>query len=172
MEVCENIGIHFIELPFVGKSSINEDSDINKLIEIFSKLENKAMEYGINFIFETDLNPEKNSKLMEKMNGMSVGLNFDMGNSAYWGFDPDHELPLIGKWVKNVHIKDCTPQKYTLPLGNGDVDFKKVFGHLKNQNYNGLFILQAAPALLGKEFEIAKKYFHFTEKHIINYYGS
>ena len=109
---------------------------------------------------------------MEKMNGLSVGLNFDMGNSAYWGFNPDQELPLIGKWVKNVHIKDCTPEKYTLPLGNGDVNFEKVFKYLKNQNYNGLFILQAAPAPLGEEVKIAKKYFNFTKKHICNYYES
>ena len=130
----------------------------------------KAKQYGINFILETDLSPERNSALMENMSGLSVGLNFDMGNSAYWGFDPDHELPLIGMWIKNVHVKDCTPKDYTLPLGDGDVDFRKVFTHLKNQNYDGLFILQAAPAPKGREKEIARQYYQFTQNQLRNYF--
>ena len=93
------------------------------------------------------------------MKDSSVGLNFDMGNSAYWGFDPDIELQCIGPYIKNVHIKDCKPDIYTVPLGSGNVDFEKVLKHLKSQGYNGLFILQAAPASIGSEFEIAKQYY-------------
>jgi len=170
MEACESIGIQFIEIPLIGKSTLNDTSDVKKLTNIFSNLDAKAKQYGISFILETDLTPEHNAALMEKMRGLSVGLNFDMGNSAYWGFDPDHELPLIGIWIKNVHVKDCTPQEYTIPLGDGDVDFRKVFTNLKNQNYDGLFILQAAPAPPGEEKEIAKKYFHFTQNQLGNYY--
>ena len=107
---------------------------------------------------------------MQNMNGLSVGLNFDMGNSAYWGFDSDYELPLIGPWIKNVHVKDCTPKDYTLPLGDGDVDFKKVFTHLKKQKYDGLFILQAAPAAHGKEKDIARQYCQFIQNQIRNYF--
>lgn len=170
METCESFGIKYIEIPLVGNSSLKTDSDFNNLVKQLTKLDNKAKNYSIDFILETDLPPERNASLMENMSGLSVGLNFDMGNSAYWGFDPDHELPLIGLWIKNVHVKDCTPQDYTLPLGDGDVDFRKVFTHLKNQNYDGLFILQAAPATHGKEKEIAKQYYHFTHNQLHNYY--
>jgi len=170
MEACESIGIRFIEIPLVGKSTLNDSSDYQILFEIFSKLDSKVKQYGISFLLETDLSPELNVTLMKKMCGLSVGLNFDMGNSAYWGYDPDHELPLIGNWIKNVHVKDCTPQDYTLPLGNGNVDFKKVFTHLKDQKYDGLFILQAAPAPHGKEKEIARKNYQFTKNKIYNYY--
>jgi L-ribulose-5-phosphate 3-epimerase len=170
MEACESLGIPFIEIPLVGKGSLCNTSDAGKLADIFSDLESKAKQYGISFILETDLPPERNAALMEKMSGLSVGLNFDMGNSAYWGFDPDHELPLIGLWIKNVHVKDCTPQDYSLPLGEGDVDFRKVFAHLKNMKYEGLFILQAAPAEHGKEKDIAKKYYKFVHNKLRNYF--
>ena len=170
MEACESIGIQFIEIPLIGKSTLNDAFDVQNLTDIFSCLDAKAKQYGISFIFETDLPPEGNASLMENMSGLSVGLNFDMGNSAYWGFDPDYELPLIGLWIKNVHVKDCTPQDYTLPLGDGDVDFRKVFAHLKNQKYDGLFILQAAPAPSGKEKEIAWHYHQFIQNQLLNYY--
>ena len=39
-----------------------------------------------------------------------------------------------------------------------------------HQKYEGLFILQAAPATHGKEEEIAKKYLKFTLNQLSNYY--
>ena len=127
IESCESLGIQFIEIPLIGNSALSDDTDQQNLIKQLANLDNKAKQCGISFILETDLPPERNVALMKNMSGLSVGLNFDMGNSAYWGIDPDHELPLIGPWIKNVHVKDCTPEDYTLPLGDGDVDFKKVF---------------------------------------------
>ena len=41
-----------------------------------------------------------------------------------------------------------------MPLGDGNVDFNKVFDHLKIQGYDGLFILQAAPASFGEEIAL------------------
>ena len=82
MEICESIGINFIELPCVGNSSIKKDSSTNKLVKILSGLDNKAKQYGISFILETDLPPERNAALMENMSGLSVGLYFDMGNKV------------------------------------------------------------------------------------------
>ena len=170
MDACESLGIQFIEIPLVGNSALSDNADHENLIRQLANFDNKAKQYGISFILETDLPPERNVALMENMSGLSVGLNFDMGNSAYWGFDSDHELPLIGQWIKNVHVKDCTPEDYTLPLGDGDVDFKKVFTHLKKQKYDGLFILQAAPAPHGKEKDIARQYCQFTQNQIRNYF--
>ena len=170
MNACESLGIQFIEIPLVGNGSLSDNADIEKFIKQISSLDKKAKEFGIHFILETDLPPEDNVKLMKNMNGLSVGLNFDMGNSAYWGFDPDYELPLIGPWIKNVHVKDCTPEDYTISLGNGNVDFKKVFTHLKNLRYDGIFILQAAPAPPGREKDISIQYCRFTQKQIDQYF--
>lgn len=172
MEICENFGIKYIEIPLVGNSSLKTESDFNSLVRQLTKLDKKAKKYNIDFILETDLPPEKNVSLMKSMIGMSVGMNFDMGNSAYWGFNPDIELAQIGPWIKNVHVKDCIPEIYTVPLGDGNVDFNKVFEHLKSQSYDGLFILQAAPASFGEEIEVAKHYYNFTKKLLTEYYES
>ena len=121
-------------------------------------------------ILETDLSPELNAALMQQMDGLSVGLNFDMGNSAYWGVDPDFELAHIGPWVQNVHVKDCKPDVYTVPLGEGDVDFRRVIRQLKAHDYSGWFILQAAPAPLGEEIQVCSEYYQFTRAQLQEYY--
>ena len=167
---CRDLSIPFIEIPLVKRSSINNNFDMKNTIEQFTKLEKTAKKFGVKFLLETNLFPGQNAKLMMNSKSLPVGLIYDMGNSAYWGFDPDNELPKIGSWIKNVHVKDCTPKDYTLPLGDGDVDFKKVFKYLKKQKYNGLFILQAAPAPSGQEVEIAKRNYNFTEKQLKKYF--
>ena len=166
IEACDNLGIKFIEIPLVGNASLKNKKSYELLLNVLSKFNKKAERSGVTFVLETDLKPSQNVILMEMMDGLPVGLNFDMGNSSYWGFDPDNEIPKIGPWIKNVHIKDCTPEDYTLPLGKGNVDFDKVFSLLKSQNYNGLFILQAAPAKNGDEKKISKQYLDFSQKYI------
>ena len=146
-----------IEIRSIIKNSIEQNlAFVCSISELEQRLNANKIQQGGN----------QNVILMEMMDGLSVGLNFDMGNSSYWGFDPDNEIPKIGPWIKNVHIKDCTPEAYTLPLGKGNVDFDKVFSLLKSQNYNGLFILQAAPAKNGDEKKISKQYLDFSQKFI------
>ena len=170
MDACEDLGIPYIEIPLIGDSAIKDSNDRQHLITELANFDDKAKEYGISFVLETDLSPEANVSLMKRVNGLSVGLNFDMGNSAYWGFDPDLELAQIGPWIMNVHVKDCKPEVYTVPLGDGDVNFQKVFQHLKSHNYSGWFILQAAPAPPDEEVEISKQYLQFTRSQMQEYF--
>ena len=169
---CSSLGINFIEIPLVGDGSIVENDKKIAFIRQIEKLDEIAKKHNIEFLLETDLTPSNNLTLMKEMDGLSVGLNFDMGNSAYWGFEPDDELPKIGQWIKNVHIKDCTPKNYTVPLGDGNVNFQKVFKYLNDFNYDGLFILQAAPALIGNEKKTAIDYYNFVRRCLKEYYES
>ena len=73
-----------------------------------------------------------------------VGINYDMGNSAIFGFDPLEEIETYGNFIKNVHIKDGVYNNSTVPLGQGDTNFDLVFSLLKKYKYNGDFILQCA----------------------------
>ena len=143
IETCNAVGIEFIEIPLVGVSSIRTNDDFEKFVNTILQYGNKIEEYGLCFVLETDLSPSMNVNLMENLDGLAIGLNYDMGNSAFWEFNPDKELPLIGKWIKNVHVKDCTPKDYTVPLGEGNVDFEKVFKYLGEKKYQGQFILQS-----------------------------
>ncbi len=76
----------------------------------------------------------------------SFGVNFDIGNSASLGWDPDIEIPAIGPRIINVHVKDRVRGGTTVALGQGNADFPRVFGLLSQQGYDGFFILQTARA--------------------------
>ena len=140
-KICFNFNIKKIVLPLLRKSKIDLEYLIkNKLwfVEI-NKMLNKNR---ISLCLETDLNPNFNFQLMKKINLNKIGLTFDMGNSAYWGYDQRIEMNLLFKYINHVHIKDCTPKKYSVEFGKGNVDFKYILNFLKKRNFKGEYVLQ------------------------------
>mgnify|MGYP003956499389 FL=1 len=99
-----------------------------------------------------------------------IQLNYDTGNSAYWEFDVKKEIPVYGNKIGNVHIKDCTPEDYSVPLGKGNVDFEQSFELLKKAGYTGDFILQTAKGNDGKYVEEVTEYFQFTQSFVRRYF--
>ena len=137
------VGIPIIELPFVDSSSL----EVNQFTDLFNVLEpvcNYAYDKGIKISFETDLSPKDFSNLIGIFSSVPVYINYDMGNSASLGFDPVEEIETLGERIINVHIKDRLLGGTTVPLGEGSVNFYKVFTALKKINYSHDFILQAA----------------------------
>lgn len=168
---CSILEIKFIELPLIAKSKIRSEEDLNRLFYNIEKLSKTATESGVTFLFETDLKPEQNLRLMERFDGLPVGLNYDTGNSAYWEFDPNLEIDLFGRWIKNVHIKDCLPKIYSVPLGEGNVNFDLIMKKLSKIGYNGDFILQTAYKPHVTCENIIKSYFEFTRKYVNKYFN-
>ena len=168
---CKFLEISFIELPLIKKSKIRTKHDLNKLIHNLESLKKLSIDCGVTFLLETDLNPNKNFELMKELSGLPVGLNYDTGNSAFWNFDPEEEINLLGKWIKNVHIKDCIPEIYSVPLGNGNVNFDLIMKKLSDINYNGDFILQTAYKINENCIDIIKNYYEFTQKYVKKYFN-
>ena len=81
---------------------------------------------------------------MSKLPDSQFGLNYDTGNSASLGYEINEEFSCYSKRIKNIHIKDRKFKGTTVPLGEGDVDFKLLFRLVKNYHYNKLFILHSA----------------------------
>jgi hexulose-6-phosphate isomerase len=77
------------------------------------------------------------------------GINYDIGNSAALGFNPQEEFAAYGARIVNVHIKDRMLGGTTVPLGTGSANFDAVFEALAKVNYRGNFILQTARAVDG-----------------------
>lgn len=141
---AKEVGASCVEIPFVDNSSLNSEDKIKNAIEVLQKSLDYADELNMLLALETDLDPEKQVQLVEKINHDALRLNYDIGNSASLGYDPIVELDAYGELIANVHIKDRVLGGSTVPLGEGSADIPKVLQHLSQIGYQGDFILQAA----------------------------
>ena len=71
--------------------------------------------------------------------------------------------------ILNIHIKDRNLRGDTVPLGEGEVNFFKIFKNLKNINYSGNFILQTARAQNNDHLQSIIKYKKFVDNIIHNH---
>ena len=160
LEDCAELGLPMLEVPLMGDSSLNLDGARGRFDDAMTRILPYARTLGVPIVLESDLPPRILAKLMDDYDDAFLGINYDMGNSTWFGYDPDSELPLYARHVRNVHVKDCTGLKYSLPLGEGGTRFTAVFAQLKVAGYAGDFVLQAARQ--DDDVAAARAYLPFT----------
>lgn len=165
IETCPVIGVEHIEIPLLGQSSIESPGHEKSAIAFLNKIASLCEMHGVNVLLETSLPPKGVAAFLGKLNSKRILLNYDLGNSAYWQFNSREELRLYGGQIGNVHIKDCTPEKYSVPLGAGNVDFALIFQLLKKVDYQGDFILQTARSP-EDHVGTAKRFLKFTQSYV------
>lgn len=165
---CNKIGISIIEIPFVDSSSLTSQNDENQLIAILEKILPFARNYDVAIALETDLEPHRFFDLLSKFDDLFA--NYDTGNSASLGYDVATELSVLGKKIKNIHIKDRALGGKTVPLGSGNVDFTTFFTKLKENNYKGDLIIQGAREENIPPEITCKKYLEFVKQYVHKYF--
>ena len=158
--------LEMIEIPVISRSTIRSPLDENLLVAAVECSLPLAEKHGVTLLLETDLPPEKFCRLLERLGGR-VFANYDTGNSSYFGFDHGEEIRLLNKYIKNVHIKDCKRNEYSVPLGTGDTSFEVCFQAFADIGYRGDFILQTARGQ--DNVGVAKRYRSFTLEYIRQY---
>ena len=109
-----------------------------------------AKKYDLNVLFETGgESPITLLRLIEEINTGNLYVNLDTGNLIMYGYgNPCEAIMTLGKYVRNVHAKDGLPptNPYRLgeerPLGQGVVDFKRVFTLLKACGYDRFITIE------------------------------
>jgi|AGTN01.2.fsa_nt_gi Sugar phosphate isomerases/epimerases len=80
-------------------------------------------------------------KTMERINSKYVGVNYDPANAIYFvGARPEEDIIGIVDHIVHFHIKEKLEGKgvWNFPaIGDGYIDFKKLFAVLSENNYNG-----------------------------------
>ena len=139
----QNIGITDIIIPLVDQSSLatleSQDRFINALTPFLIDLE----EQNINLNLETDLGPSEFKHLLAQIDSKRVTVNYDTGNSAGMGYDPEQEFAAYGDRITDIHIKDRVKDGFSVCLGQGSANFSKIFKCVQNYGYTGPFIMQA-----------------------------
>lgn len=164
---ASSVGVRLIELPLIGAGSLEQDDAAAAAAALFTDLAPLLEAADVDLLLELDLPPAGVTAVLGRIASPRVGLNYDTGNSAYWGFDPVEEFASYAGLIRNVHIKDVTRKDYTVPLGEGQVDFDVSFSLLKKAGYSGDFILQTARGT--DHAALARQFGAFTRRYIDQY---
>lgn len=147
MGAAADVGAKILNLPLLG-SSVIEDSQGQELarariLQIAPELERN----GLRMAVETSLPPVTLHAFLHRIGHPLIGINYDTGNSAYFGHVISEEMAEYGHHVCSVHIKDCLRAQPSVRLGTGATDFESFFSALAKLEYGGPIVLQSARTL-------------------------
>lgn len=166
---CSQVGIRMVIIPLVDNGRLDNQDQEDILIDYLFGQQDFLSKNCLKVIFESDFAPDHFRRFIDRLPDSEFGINYDIGNSAALGFDPQEELGTYGHRVLNVHIKDRILGGATVPLGTGDADFDAVFEALARLDYSGNFILQTARATDGDHAGLLAQYRDFTQAWMVRY---
>jgi L-ribulose-5-phosphate 3-epimerase len=143
IENVSKLGVTDIVIPCVDQSSINRTKAEDQFVDKIKPLVKIAEKLQINLSLETDLAPLSFVKLLDRIGSKRVTVNYDIGNSAALGYNPEEELSLYGERITDIHIKDRLLGGGPVMLGSGSANFDVFFNKLKELDYKAPFIMQA-----------------------------
>ena len=162
---CHDIGIPRIGIAFEDNSSITTTSQRNQSIYAVQECVKIAEALNIVLTIETSLLIANVKEFIKRVDSSNLKVNFDLGNSRAYGENTPEAIRLLGSLIGGIHIKDRTMLfGSTVPLGQGDVDFKVCFDALHDIGYSGPLIIQGARG--SDDIHIAKRYLSFVHSYL------
>ena len=163
IEHCNKLEIKTIVYPLVDNSSLENKEQEDMFIDEILKFTKLLEENNVRIAFESNYEPRQLKKFIDRMPSRVFGINYDVGNSASEGYNPEEEFANYADRVINVHIKDRKRKGTTVRLGEGHADFNKVFKSLSNIHYKGYYVLQTARSEGNDHIELITKYASMVE---------
>ena len=163
LEILKNakeVGAIGVEIPFVDNSSIKNEKEKQEFIDAMQDAFKLAKDLDIKISLETDLSPIAFKELLDQIDLDFIQANYDIGNSASLGFDPEEELDAYGQRILNVHVKDRKLGGTTVPLGTGNAKIDLVIQKLQEFGYSGGLTMQAARGV--NDVETAKEQLNYV----------
>ncbi len=164
LDRLENTDVRILVVPLVKESGLSNFSDLQQLILLLPELESQVSSRSMKIAFECEFDLSILHYLVDCFSPFpNIGFNFDIGNSAAIGNNPETEVRLLGEKIFNVHIKDRNLNGKTVPLGQGNANFNVAFSTLKSVGYESRYILQAARSEEVSDFSLIMGYLEFCE---------
>ena len=131
-----------IHAGFIPNNPFSQEYAI--MISLIKILAENAKKQGCNILFETgDESPIILLRVITDVDAGNLFINFDTGNIIMNGFgNPCEAVMTFGRYIRNIHAKDGLPPTDPYksgpetPIGEGVVDFKRVFSLLKEIGYD------------------------------------
>jgi len=147
------------------KLSPEPDADWEHAHRLIAPAARRAKEIGVCLGIEAELPAEVlRSFISAAETPEAFGVYYDLGNQFACGFPVVDEIHSLGNLIVGVHVKDRQPvtqddiESPSVPLGEGNADFKAAFTALREVGYNRDLILQAARGKDGGEISLYREY--------------
>jgi L-ribulose-5-phosphate 3-epimerase len=160
------LGCKYIVIPLVDQASVKSELQESDVLGFLFEFEKLLRESQLKIAFESDFPPQKLSAFIDKFPKDTFGINYDMGNSASLGYDPQEEVSNYGNRILNIHVKDRALGGGTVVFGEGNVDFRRVFDQLRKIGYRGNYILQGARSPIGDHSGIIRQYLKIIQPYL------
>ncbi len=154
-EASTELGIPIVNIGPGGRSKVK--GDFERQTDLIAKMAEKAESYNITLcvkihIGQSIYNVATALKAAEKIKSSAFGINMDPSHIYRIGEDPIEALKQVSKWIKYIHIRDCSekergpgiPQNQT--CGRGDIDLFGFCKVLVESGYNGSVCLEVIGA--------------------------
>ena len=127
ISACGILNISDIVLPCVDQSSLKTNKQKFNLAKSLEYVYDDIEKHNINIALETDLNPKDFSELLKSFSHNKITVNYDIGNSASLGYNPNEEFEYYGNKITDIHIKDRLLNGGSVILGKGSANFEECF---------------------------------------------
>jgi hexulose-6-phosphate isomerase len=158
IDATADAGARILVIALVDHGSLENAHQETVLIDGMTRVTPRLRRKGLRVAFESDYPPDRLAALVARFPADIFGVNFDMGNSASLGWDPELEITTLAPRIINVHVKDRVLGGTTVPLGEGNADLPRVFRLLAHCGYQGSLILQTARAADGDHAGVLSRY--------------
>jgi len=144
IEAAKKLEAKVILIPFFGKGTLKNRSEMEKAAGIVKNLAPKAAEKGVTLALENTLSAEDNLFILEKAgNPPGLKVYYDIGNSTRYGYDVPKEIRLLGDRIAELHFKDYKNGV----LGRGEVKMAPVAEAIVDIGYEGWIFLETKRTL-------------------------
>ena len=150
IDFAEEMGIGIIVF---GSRERGSQGERRTLCDLLRDMADYALPKGVTICLEIHGGITGNATTMQQtlaeIDRPNVGVNFDTANILFYNptCDPAAELAALAERVRSVHVKDIilgkTMREHLLPpLGEGIVDFARVFETLDSVGFTGPYCLE------------------------------
>lgn len=158
---AQSLGAEILVIHGDRKTAETGISD-EEYFEKFGELASIGRQYGVTVAQENvNIFRSQYPDFIRKMKaylGSDASFVFDLKQAVRAGVDLYEMCEAMGDRLVHIHLNDNAPGQDCLLPGMGEVDYQRLFKILKQNSYNGDFILEVYRRNFGKIDELVKSY--------------
>ena len=164
IKAAHQIGAKVVLISFFEENELITEDDKSLARSQLKEPLDLAESYGIRLGVETEISAEELKDFINSFNHPAIGIYYDTGNMVSMGVDVVKELKFLQDYLCGIHLKDREiGSNESVPLGEGDADFRAILGILKEISYTAPLIIQGARKEGVNDIELNKQYLEWIK---------